>query len=78
MNLNHDSDHDHEQIRPDSSLGEMTFTLDLDTGGYKIGLSNNWTGQLTSPEEVTMLFSMTACKLFCEELQRRSKRVIIT
>lgn len=78
MNNNHDHEFEHDTPRPSASLGEMTFTLDLDTGGYKIGLSNNSTGQLTTPEEVTMLFSMTACKLFCEEMQRRSKRVIIT
>lgn len=75
MNLNN---HEHEDIIPDTSLGEMTFTFDLDTAGYTISLSNESTGQLTTPEEAAGLFSITACKLFCEDLARRSKRVIIT
>jgi hypothetical protein len=77
-NNNHNHEFDHDVPRPSVSLGTMTFTLDLDTGGFNIGLSNDSTGQLTTPQEATGLFSMTAMKQFCEELQRRSKRVIIT
>jgi hypothetical protein len=77
--MDNNSNHDKPpRRRPDVSLGTMTFTLDLYTGAFNIGLSKDNTGQLTTPEEATGLFSMTACKLFCEELQRRSKRIIVT
>jgi hypothetical protein len=63
--------------KPDTSLGVLTFKLDLDTGAWAIDLSNKSTHYLTSPEELAACFPMAICGLLCEELKRRSKSKVV-
>ena len=62
---------------PDIALGDLVFTLNLDTGAYKIDLTNKSTHYLTSPEELTACFPMAICALLCAELKRRSKTKVV-
>lgn len=64
-------------LPPDIALGDLIFTLNLDTGEYKIDLTNKSTHYLTSPEELTACFPMAICGLLCEELRRRSKTKVV-
>lgn len=64
--------------KPDLSLGSIVISIDLDTNKYDVTIDNSQTMQLTSGTELLNILSATGIKLFCEELRRRSKKVVVT
>lgn len=73
MNIN-----DNKHVpKPDLTLGQIVICIDLDTNKYDVTIDNAQTMQLTTGNELLGVLSPTGVKLFCEELKRRSKIVVV-
>jgi hypothetical protein len=66
-----------DPFKPDISLGNMKFEINMDTGAFEIKFSNPTTTQIVSIAEIQNMFPLFAWKLLCEELRRRARDKII-